>query len=163
MKIRFEPVVALPFIEDHLQRSEAERDEAETRVVNASLTELAALEVGRILNKPRRQQERKNADRNIDEENPAPGKVVGDPTAEGRTDGRRHHHRDAINGKCHAPLRRLESVSQNSLLARLQASTARPLKNAKDDQHGEVGRETAQKRADRKQGNAAHVEPLAAD
>src|ERR1019366_9804389 len=78
-EIRFEPVFALAFGEDHLQRSQAERDEAESGVVNVGFTQLAALEVRRILNQPRRQQERKNADRDIDEENPAPGEIVSDP------------------------------------------------------------------------------------
>src|ERR1019366_7394364 len=77
-KVRFEPVFALPFVEDNLQGSEAKRDETEPRVVDSRLFQLAALEVRRILDEPRRQQQRNNADGDIDEENPAPGKGVGE-------------------------------------------------------------------------------------
>src|SRR5512141_518077 len=81
-KVRLEPVFALSFVEDHLQGSEAERDQAESDVVDFGFTQLAALEIGRILNKSLRQQEGKNANRDIDEENPAPAEVVGDPASE---------------------------------------------------------------------------------
>src|ERR1700690_4651658 len=81
-EMRFEPVFALTFVENYLQGSEAERDETEAGVVNAGFAQLPAFEVWRILNEPRRQQERKDADGDINEENPAPREVVGDPTAE---------------------------------------------------------------------------------
>src|ERR1700694_3157053 len=67
-EMRLEPVIALSFVENNLQRSEAERDQAETDVVDLRFAQLAALEIRRILNAPCRQQERKNPDRDIDEE-----------------------------------------------------------------------------------------------
>src|SRR5467141_1360037 len=157
-EIRFEPIVALPFVEDHLQGSKSERDETESGVVNSGFFQFAALEIRRVLNKPRRQQERKNPNWDIDEENPAPGKIVGDPTAKRRTDGRSHHYRYAINGECHAPLGGSEGIGEDGLLARLQAAAARTLKNAEDDQHGEIGGEPAQGRTDCEYRDAAHVE-----
>ena len=51
-EVRFEPVFALSFVEDHLQRSEAERDQAQSDVVNPGFAQLAALHVGRILDEP---------------------------------------------------------------------------------------------------------------
>src|ERR1700682_4427068 len=81
-EMRFEPVIALSLVEDHLQRSEAERDQAEPDVIDLRFAQLAALEIWRILDEPRRQQKRKNADGDINEENPAPAEVVGDPTSE---------------------------------------------------------------------------------
>src|SRR6266849_6113774 len=111
-EIRFEPVVALPFIEDHLQGSKPERDETESGVINAGFTQFPALEIRRILNKPRCQEKRKNPNWDIDEENPAPGKIVGDPTAKRRTDSRSHHYRYAINGECHAALGGSKGVGQ---------------------------------------------------
>ena len=109
-----------------------------------------------------RQQKRKNANRDIDEENPAPAKVVGDPTAERGADGRSHHYGNAVNGECHAALGVRKGIDENGLRARLQASAARALKNAEDDQHGEIGRESAEKRTDRKHRDTAHVKTLAA-
>src|SRR5438445_9599246 len=162
-EIRFEPIVALPFIEDHLQGSKSERDETESGVIDASFTQFAALEIRRILNKPRRKQERENPNWDIDEENPAPGKIVGDPTAKRWTDCRSHHHRYAINGECHAPLGGSEGVGEDGLLARLQAATARTLKNAEDDQHGEIRGEPAQRRTDGEQRDTTHVKVLAPD
>ena len=125
--------------------------------------ELAALEIRRILNQPRGEQQRKNSDRNIDEENPAPGEVVGDPAAESRTDRRRRDDRHSVDGECHAAFGGRKCIGQNRLLARLQSAAARALQNAADDQNGQIRRESAQERADREQGHAAHVEILAAD
>src|SRR5208282_3784696 len=99
----------------------------------------------------------------IDEENPAPGEVVGDPAAERRTDGWRHHHCDAINGKRHAALGGRERVGEYRLFARLQASTSHALQNAKENQHAEVGGKPAEERADSKKRHATHVEALASD
>ncbi len=148
-EVRFEPVVALAFVEDDLQRSQAERDKAEADVVDLGFAQLAAVEIWRILNQPRGEQDRKNADRNVDEENPAPGEIVGDPSAERRTDGRRRDHGDAIDGECHAALGGRKSVGQNGLLAGLQAAAARALQNAADDQRREIRRQSAQERTDR--------------
>src|ERR1035438_767139 len=109
-EVRFEPVFALSFIENDLQRSEAERYETEAGVINARFAQLTTLEIRWVLNQPRRQYQRKNPYRNIDKENPAPGKVVGNPPAERRPDRGRHHHRDAINSECHAALGGLKSI-----------------------------------------------------
>src|ERR1700688_1898669 len=161
-EIGFEPVVALTFIQYHLQRAEPESNETQTDVINVSLTQLAALEVRRILNKPLRQQKRNDADRNVDEENPAPTEVVRDPTSKRGTDRRSHHHRDAINSKCHAALGGSEGVGKDGLLARLQASSAGTLKNAEDDKHRKIEREAAEGGTDGEERHAAHVETLTA-
>src|ERR1700686_8493 len=161
-EIGFEPVVALTFIQYHLQCAESESNETETDVVNVGFTQLAALEVWRILNKPLGQQERNDADRNVDEENPAPTEVVRDPTSKRGTDCRSHHPCDAINSKCHAPLGGSERVRKDVLLTRLQASATRALKNAEDDQHRKIERKSTQRGADGEQRNAAHVKTLAA-
>src|SRR5271157_2467386 len=81
-EVRLEPVFALSFVEDHLQGSEAECDQAESDVVDFGFTELATLEIRRILDEPLRQQQRKNTYRDIDEENPAPAEIVSDPASE---------------------------------------------------------------------------------
>src|ERR1700688_1997918 len=161
-EIGFEPVVALTFIQYHLQCAESESNETQTDVVNVSLTQLAALKIRRILNKPLCQQKRNDADRNVDEENPAPTEVVRDPTSKRGTDRRSHHHRDAINSKCHDALGGSGGVGKDGLLTRLQASATRALKNAKGDQHGKIEREAAEGGTDGEERHAAHVETLTA-
>src|ERR1700730_4864987 len=74
-EMRFKPVLALTFIEDYLQRAQAQRNQTEPDVIDASFAQLAALQVGRILNQPLRQQKGDDAHRNVDEENPAPAEV----------------------------------------------------------------------------------------
>ncbi len=49
-EVRVEPVVALPLVEDYLQGSQAEGYETEAGVIDVSFAELAAPEIGRILN-----------------------------------------------------------------------------------------------------------------
>src|SRR5208283_2025982 len=73
-EVRFEPVFALSFVEDHLQCSQAERDKTEADEVDPAFAQFAALEIWRVLDELLRQQKRKNADRDIDEKNPAPAK-----------------------------------------------------------------------------------------
>src|SRR4029077_12548578 len=82
-EVRFKPVFALTFVENNLQSAEAECHKSQPNVVNVSFAEFAALEVGWILDEPRGQEDRQNAYGNVDKEDPAPGEVVGDPTAEG--------------------------------------------------------------------------------
>src|ERR1700733_9917645 len=71
-EVRFEPVFAPAFVENYLQRTEAEGDETKADVVDSGFAEFAAFEVGGILNQPRRKQHGNDSDGNIDEENPTP-------------------------------------------------------------------------------------------
>src|SRR5208282_1412127 len=48
-KVRLEPIVALTLVEDNLQGSQAEGHEAQPDVVNFGFAELAAPEIGRVL------------------------------------------------------------------------------------------------------------------
>jgi hypothetical protein len=66
------------------------------------------LDPRRIVDQARDQNERQNADRNIDEEDPAPGEVVGDPAAQRGADGGREHGDQAIERKGLPALVRLE-------------------------------------------------------
>src|SRR5580704_12723214 len=161
-EVRLEPVIALPFIENDLKTTQTHSHQTKADVVNLRLTQLAALEVWRILDKARSQKQRQNPDRDINEENPSPGVVVGDPAAERWTDGRSHNHRDAIHGEGHASLRGWKSISEDGLLAWLQASTAGSLQNAEDDEGRQVWRKSAQERTHGEKENATHVEALAA-
>src|SRR6266550_6121023 len=74
-EVRFEPIFTLALVQDDLQSSQSDSHEAEAYVVDFQLGKLPAAEVGRILNQARSQQQRDDADRDVDEENPAPGVV----------------------------------------------------------------------------------------
>src|SRR5580704_16743383 len=89
-EIRFEPILPLPLVENHLQGAEAKGNQPQPNVINVGLAEFAATEVWRILNQPRSQYQRKNAHRDVDEKNPPPTEVVRDPSAQGGPDGGRH-------------------------------------------------------------------------
>src|ERR1017187_3169335 len=136
-EVGFKPVVALALVEDDLQSSEAERYKAEADVIDFGFAELATLEIGRVLNEPRGQQQGNDADRNVDEKNPAPGEVVGDPAAEGRADRRCSDYGDAVNRKGHAAFGGRKGVGKNGLLAGLQAASAGALQHAANDEGGQ--------------------------
>src|SRR5271170_7659287 len=144
-EVRAEPIVALAFIEDDLHGAEAESEEAEADVINAEASAFLLLHIGRIADEHVGEQQRNDADGNIDEENPAPIEIVGDPSAEGGADGRSEHYGHAVNGESHAAFSRLESVGENCLFAGLQAAAADSLQHAKNNQHAEVRREAAEK------------------
>src|SRR5271155_2680604 len=128
-EVRAEPIVALAFIEDDLHGAEAEGEEAEADVINAEASAFLLLHVGGIADEHIGEQQRNDANGNVDEENPAPVEIVGD----------------------------------NCLFAGLQAAAADSLENAENDQHAEVGREAAEKRADGEERDAGHVKTFAAD
>ena len=162
-ELRFKPVVTLSLVEDDLKRTQPDRDQPQAHVVNASLAPLAAAEFGRVLNQTRRQQQGENPHRDVNEENPTPAEIVGDPSAQRWTDGRSHHHRSAVNRKGHTPFCGSERVGKNRLFAGLETASPRTLHDPEDDEHGQVGSESAESRTDRKQRNASHIEPLASN
>src|SRR6202795_1526591 len=77
-----EPIVALALIEDHLHGAETEGEEAEADVINAEASAFLLLHVGGIADEHIGEQQRNDADGNIDEENPAPVEIVSNPAAE---------------------------------------------------------------------------------
>ena len=101
----------------------------------------------RIFHQAVRQEERQHADRQIDEEDPVPVVVVGDPAAERGADGGRHHDGHAVHREGHAAFFRRKRIGQDGLFGRLQTSAAGALQDAGDDEHRQAGRDAAQKRA----------------
>src|SRR5208282_4612501 len=142
-EVRFEPIIALPLVENNLQGSKAKGHEAEADVIDFGFTELAAPEIGRILNEPRGQENGNDSDGNVDEENPAPGEVVGDPSAERRPDGRSRDHGNAVHSESHAALGGRKSVSEYGLFAGLKAASASSLQHTTNDKCRQVRSKTA--------------------
>src|SRR5262249_12563115 len=134
-----EPVVAFALVQDDLHAAKTQTDQADADVIDAeALFDLSALHVGRIADQQRRKQQRKNAYRDIDVKNPAPGKIVGDPAAEPGADGRRDDDGDTVHGESHAALFQRKCVVQDGLLAWLQTDAAHSLQNAAETANAEA-------------------------
>ena len=86
------------------------------------LADFPPAEVWWVLNQPRGEQDRQDANRNVDEENPAPAEIVRDPPSQRGTDRRSGDDCHSVDGECHPSFRRGKSIRQNSLLAGLQAA-----------------------------------------
>src|SRR5579864_2611379 len=155
-----EPIVALTFVEDDLKKSEADAKEGDADVIDP---ETQFLHIGRILDQHCRHQDGDDADRNVDKENPAPCETVGNPAAKCGTDRGRHDDTHAVDGHGHALFFAREAIDENSLGNWLKATSSRALDDAEEDEHGQTWREAAQKRADREDRNASHVELFAAE
>jgi hypothetical protein len=141
-----EPVVFLALVEHDLQSAEAEREQADSDVIDAHVSAQALElhgEIVRIFDQARHQQHRKHPDRHVHVEDPAPLIVVGDPTADSRPDRRREHDHHSIYGKRGAQPFGRKTVPQDGLRYRLQAAAASSLDNAKQNQHSERRREPA--------------------
>ena len=100
-------------------------------------------------------------DRQVHQEDPSPGVVVCDPTAECRTNRRSEDSRHAIQRKGETPQARRKRIRQNGLRHRLQAAAASTLNHARDQQNSQAGRDAARERADSKDDDAGHEKALA--
>lgn len=109
------------------------------------------------MNQPAREQQRQQADRNVEEEHPPPREAVGNPPTQRRTDGRRRHDSHTVECESRPQLCGRKRVDQDRLCHRRQAAAANSLQHPAEDQHAETGRETAKQRGRSKQGDAQHV------
>ena len=132
MQLRREPVLLLALVEHELQRADADRQHADAPVVDRrdSLPQ-----VRRIEDEQLRHDERRDADRNVDVEDPAPAVVVGQPAAEHRPENRRDDDAEAPEAHRLAAILRRERLEQHRLRQRLQRAAGRALHDAEHDQH----------------------------
>jgi hypothetical protein len=91
--------------EDQPREREAEADEAR-HIRTRGAGQL------RLVDAAQRHRQRKNADRHIDEEDPAPAQTAGDSAAEHRTDGDRDTRDSTEYCEWHAALTRWECLRQ---------------------------------------------------
>ena len=156
-----EPVVFLALVEHDLQGADGDDEQSEAPIIDAFASLANFSEVGRVFDDAVGEIERQDADRNIEEEDPAPTVVVDDPAAHGGAKHRRHDDRDTVHGEGHAALLGWEGVGEDGLLAGLKASSCCSLKDAAEDQSAERRRNSAKERGEGEQEDAAHVEALA--
>ncbi len=110
-----------------------------------------ALEVGRVFHDAAGENNGENAYGDIEEEDPAPGIVVGNPAADGGPDGGCDDDRHSVDGEGDAAFVGSEGIGEDGALAGLEASAGRALKDAEDDEQSERVGEAA---AERKDGEA---------
>ena len=148
-EMRPEPVVLLPLVEHDLQGAHAEGEQTHADVVDLYSRARGALHPGRIFDQAIDQKQCQDADRQVDEENPAPGVVVRDPAAQRGPDRRRDDRGDAIEREGQPALLRRKSVRQDRLRHGLQSAAARALQDAKKNDRPQTGRDSAQQGAQR--------------
>ena len=128
--MRAEPIVFLSFVQHDLQRAHAEGEQRDANVVDSRESILDAIGPRRVLDQSIDKQQRQNADGQVDEENPAPGVVIRDPSAKSRTDGGRDDYGDAVHSEGDAPLFWWKRIRQNGLRQRLESAAPCTLKDA---------------------------------
>src|ERR1700730_2493033 len=117
----FQPVVALAAIENDLEAGNPNRNQDDPYVVDpqtATATSLDAFrgEFNRIVDQPARKDQRDQADRNVDKENPAPRETICNPSSKRRTDRRRSDYRHAVERESAAELFLGKGIDQDGLL-----------------------------------------------
>ena len=116
-----------------------------------------------FVDQPVHKAKREKPDRHIDKENPVPGEIVGDPSADRRPHRRRDNDGNAIKRKSLAASVRRKSIGKNGLFAGRHAAAAESLQDTKENQGAKARSKAAKQRADGEQGNADHIEALASD
>ena len=162
-EVRAEPVVFLAFIEQHLQCADKDHQQAQSPVVDAFALLAAGREVRWVFDEALGEEEREDADGDVQEEEPAPACAVDDPAADGGAEDGREDDGHSINGEGHGAFFGREGVGEDGLLAGLEAAAGCSLDDAEKDQQGQRWGESAEQAGDGEAEDAAHVEALAAD
>src|ERR1700722_2253963 len=166
-EVALEPVFGLAAVEDDFEAREGHGDGENSPAIDF---EFAAFprgfdffcELRRISQQIAGEDQRHDADRDIDEEDPAPAPVIGDPAAERRADGGRGDDGHAVEGEGCCALCGGESVDEDGLFDGSEAAATYSLEYAEEDEEAEAWRETAEEGADCEERDANHVIALAA-
>jgi hypothetical protein len=134
-----EPVVLLALVEHDLHAAHGDGEEGEADVIHLEEAGAVGLDPRGIFNEAGDEDEGEDADGDVDVEDPAPGEVVGDPAAEGGTDGGCEDGDEAVEREGLAALLGLEGVGHDGLGHGLQAAAAGSLHDAEEKQHGQRG------------------------
>src|SRR5213080_4216239 len=121
---RVEPIFALPFLEHQLQRAEAECQQRDPGHIHAAAL---AHQIRWVRDESLHQQQAEHPDGDVDVEDPRPRVSVGEPAAQGGTEGGREHDAHAVHAHRHPLLMPRERFSQDRLCDRHQHAASRPL------------------------------------
>ncbi len=140
-----EPILLLALVEGELKEADAEGDESKAHEVDLGVFGLLAaqLEMWRVFDHTVGEIKREQADGDVDEEDPVPVEVVGDPAAEGWANGWSDDDGHSIDSECLTALFDGEGISEDGLLAGGKAAASSTLQNAGNDEEWECIRDAA--------------------
>ncbi len=156
-----EPVVFLALVEHDLQAAHGDGEETQAEIIHLGQAGTVGLDPRRIIDEAGDQNKRQQPNRNVDEKDPAPGEVVGNPAAQGGPDGGRQHRDQPVESKSLAALVGLERVGHDGLGHGLKAAAPGSLQDAEQQQHGQRKRRTAKKTGDGKDDDTKEEKILA--
>ena len=156
-----EPVVFLAFVEDDLEATGPDDQEAHAEVVEAG--DAGVLDGGGIDNVAVDHEERRAADRDVDVEGVAPGVGVGEIAAEGGTEDGGDDDSEGEDGHGGAAFGGREAFEQDGLGDGLEGAAAGALDDAGEEDKAEGGCGSAGEGSDREDGHAAHKKAFAAE
>src|ERR1700726_4112562 len=81
-EMRFEPVIPLPLVQNHLQRAKPKSEQTEANVIDAERSFSLIVQMRRVADQPRRQQQGDNSDGHVDVKKTPPTVVVRDESAQ---------------------------------------------------------------------------------
>jgi hypothetical protein len=110
-----------------------------------------------------REQQRQDADGDVDEEDPAPVVVVCDPAAQDGANGGRRDDGDGVQSKGAGPLGGWEGIDQDGLFNGREAASADTLQDAGHQHDVERRSNAAEEAGDGEEGDAGHVVVLATE
>ena len=139
-----EPVVFFALVEEDLEATHGEGEEAEADVIELAEVFAGGLDPGWVVDEAGDEGVGEDADGDVDVEDPAPGVVVGDPAAQGGSDGGGEDGDEAVEGEGLAALLFLEGVGHDGLGHGLESAAADALEDAGDEEDGEAGSEAAE-------------------
>ncbi len=148
---RAEPVEALAALEHGLQRADADREQPQADPVHPA----DALRVARVAQVGQGQQQRDDAEGDVDVEDPRPREHVGDVAAEGGPERGADHDADAEDRHRGAVLAGREHFVEHRLRGREQRAAAQALDDAPGHQLGERVGVAAEERGDGEQRDRA--------
>ncbi len=159
-EVRLEPVVFLSLVEKNLESTDAQREKADSPVVDPGRT---TSDVRRIEDKQVGHDERQDAHGNVDVEDEAPAVAVGEPPSQHGTENGRDDDAEAPESHRAPALLGGKGFEQHRLRDRLQRASGHPLDHAEDDEHRERRRETAEERRDGEPAYREHQQAFASE
>src|ERR1700722_4313416 len=138
-EVALEPIFGLAAIEDDFKAREGHCDGENSPAVDFEFAAFARgfdffCELRWIRKQIAGEDERDDADRDIDEEDPAPAPVIGDPAAERRADGRSGDDGHAVERESGGAFGGGKCVNENGLLDGSEAATADSLQDAEENE-----------------------------
>ena len=136
-------------------------EQPEANVVEGS--HFGVLDIRRIVDEAGNEDDRQNADGNVDVKGIAPAESVGKPAAQRGAKDRGDDDPETIGGHGHGAFCRGKALKQDGLRQRLQCAAPRTLQHAGQQNDGERWGRSAEKRGNGEDGDADEQEPLASE